>query len=253
MLQRLSSGFQRFFQGQAKGPDGLEEQRSAAVDPAPQPTIQERFTQTRSAEELKGSGFTHVSEDFLRTHPNPAWVAQQKGALGPGQEFSEPPSRTERVGAEVHTDTGYVLREIRDGSSWMSKVTVHGPAQTSERVLQGILDLSKLDSHHSMTFITQGGENPQLGRQMTFSHEGVLVGGIESLGRTPASLLISPDRSVVLEKNLGLGPENPQAMGQLRADGSIAFDGSMSHLGVPSTLAVEFPLPLNLTSTMKSS
>lgn len=253
MLQGLSSKFQTFFQGPAKAPKAPQPPPSSA-EPALQPTLQERFTQTRSAEELEGSGFTSVSEEFLRTRPNPAWVAQQKSALQPGQQFHEPISHTERVGAEVHTNTGYVLKEMRDGASWMSKVTVQGPGQNSEKVLQGALDLTKLASEHSMTFMTQGaGDNPRLARDMTFSPEGVTVRELDSLGRTPASLYLSPDRTVTLEKNLGLGPENPQSMGRLQADGSIAFDGNLSHLCVPKTLAIEFPLPLDLTSNMKSS
>lgn len=252
MLPGLSSKLQSFFGGPAKAPQSPE-QASVAPKTVPQPTIQERFTQTRSPEELDGSGFTRVSEEFVLTKPNPAWVAQQKGALQPGQVFQEPASQTVRVGAEVHTDTGYVLKEMRDGSSWMSKVTVQGPGQTKEKVLQGSLDLSKLTSDHSMTFTTQGGqgENPNLGREMTFGQNGVSVRDLESLGRTPVSLFLSPERSVVLEKNLGRGNENPQSMGQLQADGSIAFDGTLSHLGVPKTLAIEFPLPLDLTSNTR--
>ncbi len=246
MLNGLSSKLHSFFQGPAKSPQPPA-QSSAPAIPA---TIQERFTRTRTAEELEGSGFTRVSEEFLKTSPNPAWVALQKG-----QEFREPATQTVRVGAEVHTDTGYVLKESLDsGSTWMSKVTVQGPGSAESKSVQGSLDLSQLSSHQSMTFHSQGnhGENSQLGRVMTFSKEGVAVGEIESLGRTPTTLHFSSDHSVLLEKNLGRGQENPQSMGRLQSDGSIAFDGSLAHLGVPKTLAIEFPLPLDLTSNMKS-
>jgi hypothetical protein len=248
MLHGLTSKFQTFFQGPAKLPQG---QPAEAKQPELPATIQERFTQSRTPEELEGSGFTSVREEFVTTRPNPAWVAQQKSGLQPGQEFHEPASQTMRVGAEVHTDTGYLLKELHDGSSWMSTVTVQGPGNASARSFSGSLDLSQMSGRHSLTVSTQGSDNPRMGRVMTFSEEGVTVREIDSLKGSPSILHISPERSIVLEKAQGQGENNPRSMGQLQSDGSIAFDGSLAHLGVPKTLAIEFPLPLDLTSKMK--
>ena len=151
------------------------------------------------------------------------------------------------------SDTGYVLKEsLLDSSFSRSKVTIQGPGGGDAKSLQGYLDFSQLASKHSVTFATLGGngENPRLAREMTFSNEGVRVQGIESMGRAPSYLHFSPERSVTMERDLGLGQENPQCMGQLQADGTIAFDGTLGYLGVPKTLAIEFPLPLDLTSKM---